>query len=107
MDGCHSMLFPGIFSEFRTSVKSRPKISGILTNIVRGLKVPSPGHTGCEVINMNPKRHQQRLCEDLRLDPEARICPAFDCTSIKLFAAPDAGEMGFRVLDNCAEENIK
>ena len=56
---------------------------------------------------MNAKRHQQRLCEDLRLDPEARLCPIFDCTSIKRFAAPDAGEMGFRVLDNCAEENIK
>ena len=56
---------------------------------------------------MNSKRRQQRLTEDLRLDPEARLCPAFDCTSIKLFAAPDDAEMGFRVLDNCAEENQK
>lgn len=56
---------------------------------------------------MNQKRHQQRITEDLRLDPEARLCPAFDCTSIKLFAAPDADEMGMRVLDNCAEENIR
>ena len=54
---------------------------------------------------MSKKRHQQRLTEDLRLDPEARLCPMFDCTSIKLFAAPDADEMGMRVLDNCAEEN--
>lgn len=60
-----------------------------------------------EVKHMNDKRHQQRLCMDLRLDPESRLCPAFDCTSIKLFAAPDAGEMGFRVLDNCAEENMR
>lgn len=43
---------------------------------------------------------------DLRLDPEARICPEFDSVSIKKFAAPDAGEMGVRVLDNCAEEHI-
>lgn len=43
---------------------------------------------------------------DLRLDPEARLCPAFDSVSIKKFAAPDAGEMGVRVLDNCAEEHI-
>ncbi len=43
---------------------------------------------------------------DLRLDPEARICPEFDAVSIKKFAAPDAGEMGVRVLDNCAEEHI-
>ena len=64
-------------------------------------------YTLTEVIDMHEKRHQQRLCEDLRLDPEARLCPAFDCTSIKLFAAPDDNEMGMRVLDNCAEENQK
>ena len=40
------------------------------------------------------------------MDPEKRLCPAFDATSIKLFPAPDAGEMGVRVLDNCAEEHI-
>ena len=56
---------------------------------------------------MNQKRHQQRLTEDLRLDPQARLSPLFDCARITLFAAPDAGEMGFRVLDNCAEENMK
>ena len=42
---------------------------------------------------------------DLRLDPEARICPMFDSVSIKKFAAPDREEMGVRVLDNCAEEH--
>ena len=73
----------------------------------RRLKDGIPAHTVREVISMNKKRHQQRLCEDLRLDPEARLCPAFDCTSIKLFAAPDDGEMGMRVLDNCAEENMR
>ncbi len=54
---------------------------------------------------MNKKRRQQLKTEDLRLDPEARLCPAFDCTSIKLFSAPAPDEMGMRVLDNCAEEN--
>lgn len=44
--------------------------------------------------------------EDLRLDPEKRLCPQFDATSIKHFSAPDRGEMGVRVLDNCAEEHI-
>jgi hypothetical protein len=44
--------------------------------------------------------------EDLRLNPEARLCPAFDAVSIKKFAAPDHGEMGVRVLDNCAEEHM-
>ena len=56
---------------------------------------------------MNDKRRRQSRCMDLRLDPEARLCPAFDCTSIKRFAAPDDGEMGMRVLDNCAEENMR
>lgn len=42
-----------------------------------------------------------------RLDPEERICPAFDCTSIKLFAAPDRKEMGVYVVDNFAEEHMQ
>jgi len=53
---------------------------------------------------MEHKRHQQRLTQDLRLDPEARICPAYDSTSIKKYYLPDS-EMGMRVVDNCAEEN--
>ena len=107
MDGWHSVLFPEIFSEFRTCAGKSPEKIGIFTNFKKRFTPARSGYTVSEVIIMNSKRHQQRLCEDLRLDPEARICPAFDCTSIKLFAAPDAGEMGFRVLDNCAEENIK
>ena len=42
---------------------------------------------------------------DLRLDPRAGLCPQFDEVSIKMFAAPDSDEMGFRVVDNCAEEH--
>ena len=64
-----------------------------------------PGHTACEVISMSKKRKQDQTI-DLRLDPEARICPAFDSVSVKKFAAPNFGEMGVRVLDNCAEEHI-
>ena len=44
--------------------------------------------------------------EDLRLDPEARLCPQFDAVSIKKFAAPDKNERGVAVVDNCAEEHI-
>ena len=51
-------------------------------------------------------KEQNIPTEDLRLDPEKRICPDFDATSIKLFPAPDREEMGVRVLDNCAEEHI-
>ena len=40
-------------------------------------------------------KHKRRTdpVMDLRLDPEARLCPAFDSVSVKKFAAPDAGEM--------------
>ena len=41
------------------------------------------------------------------LDPETRLCPAFDSCGIKLFAAPDREEMGVRVLDNFPEEHIQ
>ena len=43
---------------------------------------------------------------DLRLNPEARLCPKFDATSIALFPVAEPEEMGMRVLDNCAEEHI-
>ena len=72
---------------------------------ISSFPVRTTGHTACEVIFM-PKQQQLPACEDLRLNPEARLCPAFDSVSIKKFAAPDAGEMGMRVLDNCAEEHI-
>lgn len=42
-----------------------------------------------------------------RLDPEQRLCPAFDSCSIKKFAAPDREEMGVYVVDNFAEEHIQ
>ena len=51
------------------------------------------------------KKEKRVPTVDLRLNPEARLCPQFDSVSIKKFAAPDPGEMGFRVVDNCAEEH--
>ena len=45
--------------------------------------------------------------EDLRLNPEQRIAGKFDETSMARFPIAKPGEMGFRVLDNCAEENIQ
>ena len=45
--------------------------------------------------------------ECVRINPEERLCPAFDATSIKLFRAPEQGEMGFRVLDNFPKEHIQ
>jgi hypothetical protein len=52
------------------------------------------------------KKKKRTETEDLRLDPQARICPKFDETSIALFSVADPNEMGFRVVDNCAEEHI-
>jgi len=42
----------------------------------------------------------------LRLDPEKRLCSKYDAVSIKLFPMARPGEMGMRVLDDCAEEHI-
>ncbi|MCI8422977.1 MAG: hypothetical protein HFF50_05535 [Lawsonibacter sp.] len=44
--------------------------------------------------------------DDLRLAPEKRLCSKFDPVSIALFPVGEPGEMGMRVLDNCAEEHI-
>lgn len=46
------------------------------------------------------------MTDDLRISPEKRICPSYDYLSIAAYrvAAPD--KMGFRVVDNCAEEHI-
>ena len=49
---------------------------------------------------------KKKLSDDFRLNPEERLCPAFDAVSIKRFPAPDREEMGVAVLDNCAEEHI-
>lgn len=44
--------------------------------------------------------------EDLRLNPQHRLCPKFDPTSIAEFPVAPREKMGIRVLDNCAEEHI-
>lgn len=49
---------------------------------------------------------KKQITEDLRIDPEARLCPKFDHTSIAMFSVADREEMGVRVVDNCAEEHI-
>ena len=43
----------------------------------------------------------------IRLNPEERLCPAFDSCSIKKFTAADREEMGFLVVDNFTEEHIQ
>lgn len=43
---------------------------------------------------------------DIRINPEKRVCPKFDMTSIAEYEVADRKDMGFRVVDNCVEEHI-
>ncbi len=43
----------------------------------------------------------------LRLEPEKRLCPAFDPTGVAKFSVAAPGEMGFRVVDDFCEEHIQ
>ena len=57
---------------------------------------------------MSKKKKQKREPSDtLRLDPETRLAPLFDSTSIARFPVAEPEKMGFRVRDNCAEEHIQ
>lgn len=58
-------------------------------------------------LSKKKKKGRADATDNLRLSPEQRLSPQFDEVSIKNFPAPSREEMGFRVLDNCAEENIK
>ena len=52
------------------------------------------------------KRKQLREESDcLRISPEKRIAAKFDAVSIADFPEAEAEDMGFRVLDDCAEEH--
>lgn len=60
------------------------------------------GNTKPGVISLKNRKMQ---C--IRLDPNERLCPAYDSCSIKLFSAPDREEMGVAVVDNFPEEHIQ
>ena len=53
------------------------------------------------------KKPRKAPGEDLRLDPEKRLAPLFDSTSIARFPVAEPEKMGFRVLDNITEEHIQ
>ncbi|MCI8870576.1 MAG: hypothetical protein HFF39_08565 [Lawsonibacter sp.] len=52
------------------------------------------------------KKRPEPKMEDLRLNPQNRLCSKFDASSIARFRVAGPGEMGVRVVDNCAEEHI-
>lgn len=56
---------------------------------------------------MKKRKKHQKTTENLRLQPEERVTPKFDDRSIAAFRLPEEGEMGFRVVDNITEENIR
>ena len=43
---------------------------------------------------------------ELRTDPQLRMNSKFDSTAIAGFPVASPGRMGFRVVDDCAEEHI-
>ena len=66
------------------------------------------GQTGIGVISMpRASNDQHTQTPVLRLEPEKRLCPAFDPVTIATFPVAAPGEMGFRVLDNFCEEHIQ
>ena len=55
---------------------------------------------------MEKKCPDRPIDRDLRLEPGKRLCPRFDEESIALHRVAAPGDMGVRVVDNCAEEHI-
>lgn len=54
---------------------------------------------------MSKEKRKPEERENLRLNPEQRLCAKFDSQSMAAFPVAREHEMGFRVLDNCAEEH--
>lgn len=42
----------------------------------------------------------------LSLDREQRVCPEYDSTGIRKTEVAEPGDVGMRVVDDCAEEHI-
>ena len=52
------------------------------------------------------KKKKPALTDNVRLEPEKRVVDKFDDESIARFPVAERGKMGFRVVDDCAEEHI-
>ena len=55
----------------------------------------------------NPRRSRPDRTPVLRIEPEKRLCPAFDPVTVAEFPVAEPEKMGFRVLDNFCEEHIQ
>lgn len=58
-------------------------------------------------MHLKKRKKPEPEWENLRLNPEARLCPKFDPDCIAKFPVAERGKMGMRVLDDCAEDNIQ
>ena len=54
---------------------------------------------------MGKKKKTKWESDCLRIAPEKRLASKFDAASIAEFPVAEPGKMGFRVLDDCAEEH--
>ena len=54
---------------------------------------------------MGKKKKPSPASDCLRIAPEQRIACKFDAASIAKFPVAEPGKMGFRMLDDCAEEH--
>ena len=54
-----------------------------------------------------PQKKSPSRTPALQIEPEKRLCPAFDPVSIATFPVAEPEEMGYRVLDNFCEEHIQ
>ena len=52
------------------------------------------------------KKDSKLIRDNLRLNPDTRLCSRFDEYSIAKYPLPKPDEMGFRVVDNFTEEHI-
>ena len=52
------------------------------------------------------RKKEEQPGGNFRLDPEQRLCSKFDSTSIAMFNVSKPGTMGYRVVDDCAEEHM-
>ncbi len=46
------------------------------------------------------------MLDNIRLNPEKRICPSYDYLSIAEYRVADRDKMGFRVIDDAVWEHI-
>ena len=54
---------------------------------------------------MSKQKQRREESDCLRIAPEKRVAAKFDAVSIADFPVAEPDEMGFRVLDDCAEEH--